>query len=113
MRSIMNIGTKLVQSFIKLDLFGSGQITISVANSFREVKCNGPPGSFAVEQATQKRRESARKKTAEGWPAPPGRAEVPAQWTETSTDILFGAGNTEQGASFGISLGVHPSGRLF
>ena len=54
MRSIMNIGTKLVQSFIKLDLFGSGQSTVSVANSFREVKCNGPPGSFAVEQTTQK-----------------------------------------------------------
>ena len=34
---------------------------------------------------------------------------VPAQWTETSKDILFWAGNTQQGASFGISLGVRPN----
>ncbi len=91
MRSIMNIRTKLTQSFMKLDLIVSGQITRSVANSLREVKCNGPPGSFAMEQAAQKGREPAKKQIAKGWHAPLGRAEVPAQWTETSTDILFWA----------------------
>ncbi len=113
MRSIMNIGTKLTRSFIKLDVSESGLSLPSVANSFREVKCNGPPGSFVVEQPAQKGREPAKKQIAKGWLAPLGRAEVPAQWTETSTDILFGAGNTQQGASFGLSLGVHVSGLLF
>ncbi len=107
------LGDRLALLFIKMDVFGSGISALSVANSFREVKCNGPPCSFAVEQAAQKGREPAKKQIAKGWPAPLGRAEVPAQWTETSTDILFWAGNTQQGATFGISLGVHPSGLLF
>ena len=48
------IGDRLAHLFIRMDVFGSGLSALFVANSLREVKCNGPPGSFAVEQTTEK-----------------------------------------------------------
>ena len=43
---------RLALLFIKMDVVASGLSALFVANSFREVKCNGPPRLFAVEQAT-------------------------------------------------------------